>query len=46
MNNEHPEIKALFNFIDAFNTVEKDIILNNLHFPHITHSDRNDLMKY
>ena len=46
MNKSHPGIKAFYNFIDAFNTVDKDKILNNLHFPHFTHSDGNETIKY
>ena len=36
MNTDHPGIIALKNFINAFNTLEKDKIINNLHFPHFT----------
>ena len=46
MNKEHPGIKALYSFIDAFNTVDKEKILKNLHFPHFTHSDGKEPMKY
>ena len=46
MNTEHPGILALKNFINAFNTLEKDKIINNLHFPHFTHSDGNQPIKY
>ena len=46
MNTEHPGILALKNFINAFNTLEKDKIINNLHFPHFTHSDGNETIKY
>ena len=35
-------IESLSNFIVAFNKFNKDDILSNLHFPHITHSDGND----
>ena len=46
MNTDHPGIIALKNFINAFNTLEKDKIINNLHFPHFTHSDGNQPIKY
>ena len=46
MNTEHPGILALKNFINAFNTLEKDKIINNLHFPHFTHSDGTQPIKY
>lgn len=38
--------KALFTFIDAFNSMEKDRIINQLHFPHATHSDGLDPIIY
>ena len=34
--------QSLNNFIIAFNKFDKDEIISNLHFPHITHSDGND----
>ena len=37
MNNQHKGVKALYNFVDAFNSVEKNKIINNLHFPHHLH---------
>ena len=46
MNTEHPGILALKNFINAFNTLEKDKIINNLHVPHFTHSDGTQPIKY
>ncbi len=39
--NDHPGITSFYSFIDAFNTVEKSKIINNLHFPHFTHSNGN-----
>lgn len=46
MNIDHPGIISLKNFINAFNTLEKDKIINNLHFPHFTHSDGHEPIKY
>ena len=46
MNNQHQSVSALFNFIEAFNSVEKIRIINNLHFPHFVHSDGNEPIKY
>ena len=46
MENYHPGIKAFYNFIDAFNTVEKNNILQNLHFPHVTHSNGHEPIIY
>ena len=46
MENHHPGIKAFYNFIDAFNTVEKKNIIQNIHFPHVTHSNGNEPIIY
>ena len=46
MENYHPGIKASYSFIDAFNTVEKKNIIQNLHFPHVTHSNGNEPIIY
>ena len=46
MNNQHKGVKALFNFVDAFNSVEKNKIINNLHFPHFVHSNGNEPVIY
>ena len=46
MNNQHKGVKALYNFVDAFNSVEKDKIINNLHFPHYVHSNGNEPVIY
>ena len=46
MNNQHKGVKALYNFVDAFNSVEKNKIINNLHFPHYVHSNGNEPVIY
>ena len=46
MDNKHPGIKCFYNFIDAFNTVDKNQIIQNLHFPHVTHSNGNEPVIY
>ena len=46
MDNNHPGIRSLYNFIDAFNTVDKNKIIQNLHFPHVTHSNGNEPVIY
>lgn len=46
MDNKHPGIKSFYNFIDAFNTVDKNLIMQNLHFPHVTHSNGNEPVIY
>ena len=46
MQNNHPGIKAFYNFIDAFNSVDKNRIIKNLHFPHVTHSNGNEPVVY
>ena len=46
MNNQHKGVKALYNFVDAFNSVEKNKIINNLHFPHFVHSNGNEPVIY
>ena len=46
MDNKHPGIKCFYNFIDAFNTVDKNLIMQNLHFPHVTHSTGNEPVIY
>ena len=46
MDNKHPGIKCFYNFIDAFNTVDKNQIIQNLHFPHVTHSNGNKPVIY
>ena len=46
MENYHLGIKAFYNFIDAFNKVEKKNIIQNLHFPHVTHSNGNEPIIY
>ena len=45
-NNKHPAINSFYNFIKAFNTVEKNRIINSIHFPHFTHSDGNQPVIY
>ena len=44
--NDHPGITSFYSFINAFNTVEKSKIINNLHFPHFTHSNGNQPVMY
>lgn len=44
--NDHPGITSFYSFIDAFNTVEKNKIIKNLHFPHFTHSNGNQPVMY
>ena len=46
MDNKHLGIKSFYNFIDAFNTVDKNQIIQNLHFPHVTHSNGNKPVIY
>ena len=46
LNKEHPGITSLYNFINAFNSVEKEKIISNLHFPHFVHSDGNEPVVY
>ena len=46
MNNQHKGVKALYNFVDAFNSVQKNKIINNLHFPHYVHSNRHEPVIY
>ena len=46
MNNQHKGVKALYDFVDAFNSVEKNRIINNLHFPHYVHSNGNEPVIY
>ena len=46
MNNQHKGVKALYNFVDAFNSVEKNKIIKNLHFPHYVHSNGNEPVIY
>ena len=46
MDNKHPGIKSFHNFIDAFNTVDKNLIMQNLHFPNVTHSNGNEPVIY
>ena len=46
MDSQHQGIIALYNFIDAFNSVKKNEIINNLHFPHYVHSNGNKITVY
>ena len=46
MYNNHPGIRSFYSFIDAFNTVDKNQIIQNLHFPHVTHSNGNEPVIY
>ena len=46
MNNQHKGVKALYNFVDAFNSVEKNKIIKTLHFPHYVHSNGNEPVIY
>lgn len=46
MNSQHQGVTALYNFLDAFNSVEKNKIISNLHFPHFVHSNGNEIVVY
>ena len=46
MNIQHQGVTALYNFLDAFNSVEKNKIISNLHFPHFVHSNGNEIVIY
>ena len=46
LNKDHPGVTSLYNFINAFNTVKKEKIISNLHFPHFVHSDGNEPVVY
>ncbi len=46
MNNQHKGVRALYKFVDAFNSVEKNKIINNLHSPHYVHSNGNEPVRY
>ena len=43
---DHPGVTSLYDFINAFNSVEKEKIISNLHFPHFVHSDGNEPVVY
>ena len=46
MDKNHPGTRSFYSFIDAFNTVDKNQIIQNLHFPHVTHSNGNKPVIY
>ena len=46
MESKHQGVIALYDFIDAFNSVKKIEIVNNLHFPHYVHSNGNEITIY
>ena len=46
MSDPNLVIQSLNQFIDAFNKFNKNQILSNLHFPHVTHSESNDPKVY
>ena len=46
MNIQHQGVTALYDFLDAFNSVEKNKIISNLHFPHFVHSNGNEIVIY
>jgi hypothetical protein len=46
LNKKHPGVNALYDFINAFNTVQKTNIISKLHFPHYVHSDGNEPVVY
>ena len=39
MTNLSRGVQSLYDFLDAFNTAEKDQIIKHLHFPHVTQVD-------
>ena len=45
-NTEKLAIQSLFDYIKNFNEMDKDIILNCLHFPHVAQSGENDPKVY
>jgi hypothetical protein len=46
MESKHQGVIALYDFIDAFNSVKKNEIINKLHFPHYVHSNGNEITIY
>ena len=46
MESQHHGVIALYDFIDAFNSVKKNEIINKLHFPHYVHSNGNEITIY
>ena len=46
MESQHQGVIALYDFIDAFNSVKKNEIINKLHFPHYVHSNGNEITIY